>query len=583
MDVFPCELWEEIARHLPAYDLMNLCASSNDLLYLLRDKHVVKNFDLCSCIDVYKKNLYQCLFDHVGFEHIKFLNVNNLYWIDAEELRCIVQLLPQLEELRALDTKLGMRPEDAVLYKKLRKLAVTVEASQFVQGAYSENLALLRSLCIKFISKYRRDFAIIYYIFFNKLIGLQELWLYDADRYDNRPLRYDYIAFNLLNLKKLVIKSKSNIPFPDYKPFGFVPVFERKRTVASTFYYVRTRVPKIRSLKKRSLSGVFESRTEKSWDIVRTFLCENPCNHKNSLEIHEKNLFKQLQFEELSFVHSRVCNPTFVNAAIDILLSKHCKGLKKLALTLCILQEGNIEKTEKKNIFRHIINNSPYLSELEIACCNNSEYNDPENDSMRIPCFSSAVLGAYELINNLRYLKKLTLDIPAYSDGTFLKDVFLKCPLLESLYILSRENNEDLSSAIYSHINYAQMLKEFRFENVHIDLDRLFSTLNKIFISKLRRIVIKCEYEHSCQLGPVEKLLKRNKDIILLVICVSNYNRHQVSKLQQIMNEYCDHPAKVYLSRRDIKEDEEDAFIPERHQDILLSLSNISMFNFTEY
>ncbi|XP_030749595.1 uncharacterized protein LOC115877513 isoform X2 [Sitophilus oryzae] len=582
MDPFPCELWEEIARHLPAYDLMNLCKASLDLCYLLRDKRVVINFDLSGCYDFHKENLYLCMFSRVEFNHVKFLNINKLYWIDLDELRCVVQLLPQLEELRALDTKLGMRNEDLILYKKLRKLAVSVEADQFTSSreTYKENLVNLKSLCIKFISKYKADFRRIYYMFFNELRGLDELWLYDADDYEKSPLRYDYIVCNLRNLKKFIIKSKANVPFLDYKPFGMLKIFERKRSYITIICYVRTSAPQIISLRKRSLSEVFESRTEKSWDIVRTFLCQNPCNYRNSLEISEKRSFKHVEFQELSFLHVRTCNPTFVNAAIDILLSKHCKGLKKVALTLCILQEGNIEKSEKKNIFRHIINNSPYMTDLEIATCNNSEYNDPEADSLRIPC--SAILGAYELISNLRYLKKLTLEIPTYSSGAFLKDVFLKCPQLESLRLLSRENNEDLNSVLYSHLNYAQMLRDFRFENVHIDLDRLFSALNKNLTSKLSRIVTKCEYEHSSQLWPVEKLLKRHANVILLVICVSKYNRHQVTKLQELMDEHKDHPAKIYVACTDIKE-EEGYFFPEAHKDILSCNSNISMLSFMEY
>lgn len=55
----------------------------------------------------------------MGYEHIRSLNINKIYWIGLEEIRDIVRLLPHLEELRALDTILGMRNDDVTLYKKV--------------------------------------------------------------------------------------------------------------------------------------------------------------------------------------------------------------------------------------------------------------------------------------------------------------------------------------------------------------------------------------------------------------------------------------------------------------------------------
>lgn len=36
-----------------------------------------------------------------------------------EEIRQLIELLPRLEELRALDTIVGMRSDDVILYKKV--------------------------------------------------------------------------------------------------------------------------------------------------------------------------------------------------------------------------------------------------------------------------------------------------------------------------------------------------------------------------------------------------------------------------------------------------------------------------------
>ncbi|ERL93922.1 hypothetical protein D910_11208 [Dendroctonus ponderosae] len=483
MDIFPCEIWEEVVRKLPAFDLINFCKSSDALLYLLRDKNVVIDFDLGGCFDIYKEELYQNFYQDVGYEHIRSLNINKIYWIGLEEIRDIVRLLPHLEELRALDTILGMRNDDVVLYKKLKKLAISVEMDQFTstREVYRECFSHLKSLCIKFVSKYRADFRRVYYMFFNELRKLDELWIYDADDLETQMLRYDYIVCNLRSLRKLVIKSKTNLTLLDYTPFGLLKIYERRRRNNSTICY-----------------------------------------------------------------------------------------------------EGNVEQTEKQNVFRHIINNCRYLTDLEIVSCTNMEPVDLNEECVKVPCYSSAIIGAYELISNLRHLKRLRLEVPSYLNGNFLKDVFLKCSELQSLQILSEDTNEDLNSVLYSHLNYAHKLKEFRFENVHIDLDRLFSALNKVIPSKLQRIVVKCDYEHSMQLWPLEKLLKRNCDIIFLAILVSTYNRHQINKLQELLNDFKDHPAKVYVAKTTMTP-EEDLVIPEAHKDILYFSTDVSVLHFSDF
>ncbi|XP_050296496.1 uncharacterized protein LOC126736266 [Anthonomus grandis grandis] len=584
MDIFPYEIWEEIVKHLPAIDLINFCNSSEVFSFLLKDKNVVIKFDLGSCFQIYKVPLYKYISKEIGYMYIKYLNINKLYWLDLDEIRDIVRLLPQLEELRALDTIIGMRDEDVLLYKKLRKLAVSVEADQFTspREVYRENFTQLKSLCIKFVSKYKADFRRIHYMFFNELRKLDELWIYDADETESQSIRYDYIVCNLRCLKRLVIKSKSNLTLLDYKPFGLLKTFEKRRQNVTMIGYVKFDLPQLITLKRPSLSEIFESRTEKSWSTIRSFLTETPCNFETSTEIDTTKRIKNVEFKELSFYHTRTCNATFTNSTIDILLSKHCRSLKRLCLTFCILQEDIVDEAEKKNVFRHIINNCQHLSDLEIVMCTNLEPMEIESENFKVPCYSSAILGAYEQISNIRNLTNLSLEIPAYCNGTPLKDVFLKCPELQSLKVLSKDPNEDLNSVLYSHLNYAQHLRDFRFENVHIDLDRLFSALNKVTKSKLERVVIKCNYEHSTQLWPLEKLLKRNNDIIFVAIMVSKYNRHQINKLQDLLNVFKDHPAKIYVAKTEITPDD-DIIIPEAHKDILYFKSDVSMLHFTDY
>lgn len=121
-----------------------------------------------------------------------------------------------------------------------------------------------------------------------------------------------------------------------------------------------------------------------------------------------------------------------------------------------------------------------------------------------------------------------------------------------------------------------------RLENVHVDLDRLFSALNKVLTTKLQRVVIKCDYEHGTNLWPLEKLLKRNDEIILLVILVTKYNRNQVAKLQELLNHHVTRPAKIFVAKTHL-EPGEDLIIPEAHKDMLYFDSDVSMLHFSDF
>lgn len=53
---------------------------------------------------------------------IKILKINGIYWIPAHDLRKLLTKLPALEELHAVDTKLGFRSKDVVEYFKVSLL-----------------------------------------------------------------------------------------------------------------------------------------------------------------------------------------------------------------------------------------------------------------------------------------------------------------------------------------------------------------------------------------------------------------------------------------------------------------------------
>lgn len=76
--------------------------------------------------------------------------------------------------------------------------------------------------------------------------------------------------------------------------------------------------------------------------------------------------------------------------------------------------------------------------------------------------------------------------------------------------------------------------------------------------------------------------MKRNSDIIFLAILVSKYNRHQINKLQELLNDFKDHPAKVYVAKTSMTP-EDDLVIPEAHKDILYFSTDVSVLHFSDF
>lgn len=96
---------------------------------MLSTSFYFRNFNVSGNYDFFNTNIYTYLKENVSYEYIKVLNINKLYWVKLEDLRRLLKILPNLEELLALNTALSFRPKDVLLYGKVRSFIVAYTGS----------------------------------------------------------------------------------------------------------------------------------------------------------------------------------------------------------------------------------------------------------------------------------------------------------------------------------------------------------------------------------------------------------------------------------------------------------------------
>ncbi|KAH1020496.1 hypothetical protein HUJ04_010142 [Dendroctonus ponderosae] len=120
----PQELWDHIFSYLTTSDVINFCKTSSEYAHFLGEIPLVRNFNVSGNYDFFNTNIYTYVTENVSYEYIKVLNINKLYWVKLEDLRRLLKILPNLEELLALNTALSFRPKDVLLYGKVRLFIV---------------------------------------------------------------------------------------------------------------------------------------------------------------------------------------------------------------------------------------------------------------------------------------------------------------------------------------------------------------------------------------------------------------------------------------------------------------------------
>ncbi|CAG9764568.1 unnamed protein product [Ceutorhynchus assimilis] len=529
----PLEIWENIFSYISSSDVINFCRASPEFMYFLKQRNIVKTFDVSEDYYFIDNDLGDFIELNVSFEYIKALNINKLYWIPLDDLRKIVKSLKNLEELYALNTKLSLRAKDVVVYSKLKTLAITIDGNQFIQNVdptiYKNNLYLLRKLCINFTHKNLKGNPIFHRLF-SELYALKELWICDLDDSDH-ALKYDIIVAQMKFLEKLVIKSSVNIPFLDYKPFGLAKYFESRRFRSIIMKYEHLDMDKIIPLKYVSIFQPFETDLEAAWQVLHTYKSEMPYDPDIHRQVYFTKQIKTAKFRELNFYHHKCfCTQDYIKATFDFLRAPNSRDLKKLSVKSCVLQRYPIPKGQhdlsnltRKYPISEVIKNCQSLTTLELMQCASCNI---------------TILDGYPLLCGWKNLERFTIEVPSHLHGKFLVDLLQTCKRLKFLRIISHNTNEQLNRYLYQGLRYASNLEDFSFENKHINLPALFYSLLENQSFKLRRIYICCDNSDAEQLRPMEDFLLINRQLLFLCIVLYEKSRSYINRMQMAMNNY---------------------------------------------
>ncbi|CAH1100433.1 unnamed protein product [Psylliodes chrysocephalus] len=595
MEQLPNEILIRILRFLNIYDLLQFCEVFKDLDYFLRDKDVISYTDWSKRFEIHNMNLCKFISMKMNPNCIKILKINGIYWIPAHDLRKLLTKLPALEELHAVDTKLGFRSKDVVEYFKLKKLAVSVEDDHFEYETVmaSENLKLLKHLYLKILLKKEdhREIATGLRLFFCKLKHLVELWIQD-DHESLYRINYERLVVQLKNLQKFVLRSKSVLPMYDFSFVGLTKTFECRRCNTEG-ELIFERILNRKSSTKKSIFEPKESDIEKAWDVFESLHADLPCGPKEYKLLSIREELENIHFEELHFCHTVIlCNSKYVDAALQILKTNNCRSLKKLNFRSCLFQdffrtqkrEGDILIFKKPRIgvktdilshpFHKVATNLKNLVELEI-------YNCPG-------CNSGAVISAYHLIANFKKLEKLNLEIPLLLDGSFLEQLFKNCLKLENLNLTITSTNETFLKNLYEKLPNAAALKHFRLVCPRVNIEKLFLGLNQIVERRLLRIFIKCDSINYSTTSNERELfssfLETHPQLVFFVLLINQATAKQVSDINKIIYEYKKrNTAKIFYCKKEIDPLTGVFPIPSAHRDIIFNRTEVGVIDFDKF
>lgn len=578
MEKLPDEIIVNILKYLNTIELINFCDECRNFEYFLRERKLLQKVDISKAFQFNQINVSKLINTRLEPSFIRILNINSLYWIPNADLLKVIKKLNNLKELYAMDTKLELCKNFSV-YKNLSKLALTVTESEVEPG----RVLCVKSLCLKLVlTKGIFNFQKL----FNDKWQLEELWIFNHER----VLNYEAIPYVLKHLKKFVIKTRSFSPFYDFRPVGLQLIFQCSRN-ESEIQFIYEKIPKID--RTVSIFDPIEHELEQSWEILHRFNKDVSCGTKEAKLIHLKEDLSNIYFEDLNFGHSIIlCQTKYIEAACKILLSKNSCDLKRLHFRSCLFQkkEPTLEQLLSDNSsirfkkirhdmnqktindpFQNIAHNLTKLKELEIFFCSG--------------CYAIELLSSYHCISSFENLEKLTLEVPLLLDGSFLKEVLIKCRKLWSLNLTITSQNEKFMSKLCENLKYSNALKDFRLDHLQIPIEKLLRSFNEINTKKLQRIFIKCDNLRytSVDIEPFNEFLKSNSQLVFFFLIVQRNTVKQNSDIQKILNEHKKgNPAKIFYIKKDY------SFagyfpVPTAHHDIIYNHTNVSVVNLDEF
>lgn len=579
LESFPDEILINILKYLNTFDLINFCESFTHFGYLLKERKLINQVNFSKGFHLQEISLLGWINAKMDPNLIHVLNINGLYWISSIELSRVLNRLENLKELHALDTKLGFSKYIPV-YKKLTKLALTITESE----VEAPTLWNLNSLCIKIVlTSGTFDFQQL----FNDKWCLEELWISNEER----VLNYEIVPYILKSLKRLVIRSRSFSPFYDFSLFGLHMVFQCSRN-ESEIQFMYERVPRID--RTGSLFEPFQNELEQSWEILHRHHKDVSCGPKDAKLLFVKENICDIYFEDLNFGHSIIlCQEKYIEAASKVLLSKNASNLKRLHFRSCLFQRQKGKTEDNPTVsdapfgfkrpryevnirvaddpFENIAKNLKKLTELEIYFCPG--------------CYSVELLSSYNLISCFEHLEKLTLEVPLTLNGSFLKEVLIKCEKLWSLKLTISSQNEKFTSRLCESLKFSKSLRDFTLNHVQIHIEKLLESFNEIQKKTIQRIFLKCDdirYTNS-DTELFNRFLHNNPQLVFFFLVVRKNTVKQVSNIQKIFNEHKKgNPAKIYYIKKDY------SFsgyfpVPCAHHDMIYRHTDVAVINFDEF
>ncbi|XP_064214159.1 uncharacterized protein LOC103313294 isoform X2 [Tribolium castaneum] len=535
----PYEVLAYILSKINTVTLLNFC-EVYECDYFLADRDVTRTIDLCKAYTL--PDLVE-LSKKIVFENVTTLNVNCLYWVSASKLRRLVRRLINLETLYAMQTNLSLTSYDTEVFSKLKikKMSVSVDRHE---GINSHKIPTIETLYLSVIEVTAFINPWVLHMVFP---ALKNLWIDVEKPCDPKIILH---CLHAGNKNKIFFQVKARTPSINFDHYGLSTYYNNRR--ASQPYVMCCEKFTAKQLPSESIFEI-ERSSEESWRILDELHCSKPYGPDDArkLFLNESNV-DTMFFEELNFYHNGpVCNDRCRNAVSQILKSSCSSKLNKLCIMMCLFENKDAQEAVKtedsyratrerigimnktaNHPMEGVFKNFQGLQHLEVFACNHA-------------------IQAYPLITIFEHLECLKVEIPVTLDGSFLIDVLKKCKHLKRLLITSLSQNEKLNMNLALAIPNATSLKDFRFQNHRIQLDKLLQRFSLIKTQKLERIVLICEEIDKMNLPSLQEFFDTHPQLIFVYFLIRGSTEAVVRTAQQMLNFYKKkHPSKFFLVKK---------------------------------
>lgn len=531
--ILPNELLFEIFSYLRTLDLVNFCNAFSISDIFSKNKLVKKlTFNDLPKLEDIPINSNYCR--AINMEYITVLNINGLFWMPLNKLKaCLIKMI-NLEELHCLGTKLALSSLHWPLNKqlKLKTLAVSIYSQDLGQIQTTPELfECIENLCLQICSKDNSSFRNQIFVFLKLLKVLKQLWIIDIT--DNYPLDYYFLLENLVNLEVYAFKTKClNIRHNENKS-KLTRIFSRNTYGREEFYekYFNKPLP-FKDFPWNIFSEV-HNETVISLDDIRSIMLG-------------KKTLEGIKLKELNFSHDKPnCSKNYCDAVIQLLKSNKTTNLTNLALSSCLFyydieQKNDLVLAKKRKLEYHhdvilkhndMIKNLQNVHTVEVTVC--KRYEGPE---------------AYALIQHLKNVKNISLEIHGQMNGSFIKDILKNCNKLETVKIVLCEANEILNNYICTYNYYAQNLKSFWYCHYRISFEKIFSSLCKC--SNLECVFLKCRHMDNFILGSFKKFLIKNTNLTIVIIVINQATHNQIKLIQEMLRSFRKSSNQIFVAKK---------------------------------